>query len=507
MKAKTDFVLEHAGWAALLVDDTCTIRSANGAAAATFGSVVEGESPLLSSLWSPENETTAEQFLVRLERTKQMPITLRLRVKGGVTAKFNAFICLLTRDGQKFFLFQLFGEPPVITGGSAATAASDSPASSVEAGVAQKQKLDCALQLIRTVVLDFNNTLTSILGHTSLMLDKIDARNPWRNSLLEVEKSAQKAAEIAHELAAFSRQEKDTHSLLAGNLNDLLQRTVDLMPVPTSLKVHWNLELEKRLYTVQFDEAKMQQAFLKVLDNALQAVGPDARITVRTRNLECTEPLRDGTVSVAPGDYVVVEIADNGCGISPDILPRIFEPFFTTKANHRGLGLAWVYGIVTNHGGTVAVSSAPHQGTAVRLYLRALKRFVKGRSIPVEDLSGTQTILIVDDEALMLTMGQMVLSAYGYRVLTAESGEKALEIMAGDIPVDLVITDLVMPGMSGRELMERLRNQSTHVKVLCCSGYIRPANALEEEVYLQKPFTSQQLLRKVKQLVAQLDLT
>ena len=166
---------------------------------------------------------------------------------------------------------------------------------------------------------------------------------------------------------------------------------------------------------------------------------------------------------LAAGAYVCVEISDNGCGIEPEVLPRVFEPFFTTKrgASHRGLGLAWVYGIVTNHGGGVAVSSQPGTGTSVRVYLPAEKRIVRDDGVTSGDLSGSQTILMVDDEDLLLTMGKTILSAYGYRVLTANGGQKALEILSQkDTSVDLVITDLVMPAMSGRELVEHIRKLS-----------------------------------------------
>ena len=254
----------------------------------------------------------------------------------------------------------------------------------------------------------------------------------------------------------------------------------------------------------------MQQAFVKILDNAIQAAEQSGQIIVQTRNQDYSQVHEDGAVRLAPGSYVCVEFIDNGQGIAPEILPRIFEPFFTTKSGltHRGLGLAWVYGIVTNHGGSVAVSSQLGQGTSVRVYLPAIKKFVKDRTLKNNDLTGNQTILMVDDEDLMLTMGQMVLSSFGYRVLTANSGQKALQIFSqAPSEIDLVITDLVMPQMSGRELMEHLRRISSEVKILCASGFVRPANTEEEETYLQKPFTSQDLLRKVKQVLANSDTT
>src|SRR6266699_3254935 len=225
---------------------------------------------------------------------------------------------------------------------------------------------------------------------------------------------------------------------------------------PGAEAVRWTLQLERKLFSAKFDEAKMQQAFMKILENSLEALRADGRVGVQTRNLELGEPAQDREVRLAAGAYVCVEISDNGCGIAPEVLPRIFEPFFTTKrdASHRGLGLAWVYGIVTNHGGGVAVSSQPGTGTSVRVYLPAEKRIVRDAGVSPADLSGAQTVLMVDDEDLLLTMGQTILSSFGYRVLTANSGQKALDILSrNDPPVDLVITDMVMPAMSGRELV------------------------------------------------------
>ena len=392
-------------------------------------------------------------------------------------------------------MFQLLRE-------SASAAAEVKPPGG-EAGLAHKQKLDCALQLARTVALDFNNALTSILGHTSLVLSKMEPNHPWRDSLIEVEKSAAKAAEIANDLGTFSRQEKEARAQAAGNLNLLLQRSVEFFqqnagPEP----VAWTLQLDRKLFAAKFDEAKMQQAFMKIIENALQALRERGRITVQTRNIELAEPTQDRNVQLAAGAYVCVEISDNGCGIEPEVLPRVFEPFFTTKrgASHRGLGLAWVYGIVTNHGGGVAISSQPGVGTSVRVYLPAEKRLVRDDGVASDDLNGSQTILMVDDEDLLLTMGKTILSAYGYRVLTANGGQKALEILAQkDTPVDLVITDLVMPAMSGRELVEHIRQLSPGTRIICTSGYVWPAGQENDGAYLQKPFTSQELLLKVKQ--------
>ena len=200
------------------------------------------------------------------------------------------------------------------------------------------------------------------------------------------------------------------------------------------------------------------------------------------------------------GNYVCVEISDKGTGIEAETLPRIFEPFFTTKrAPHRGLGLALVYGIITNHGGGVAISSQPGQGTSARVYLPAERGFVLEALDTDKSLRGNGTILVVDDENLLLTMAETILSDFGYKVLTASSGQKALQILGQPgTKVDLVITDLVMPGMGGRELIEKIRQTEPALAILCTSGYVMPEDKQVSGGYLQKPFTSTELLLKVR---------
>jgi two-component system cell cycle sensor histidine kinase/response regulator CckA len=204
----------------------------------------------------------------------------------------------------------------------------------------------------------------------------------------------------------------------------------------------------------------MQQAIANLLENAVDSNNDEGKIHIQTRNHEATDRAPDRVAKLTPGNYVCVDISDTGAGIAPDVMPRIFEPFFTTKGPpHRGLGLAWVYGIITNHGGAVAVSSKPGAGASVRVYLPATAKIVRSAPTAPGDLTGSQTILFVDDEELLLTMAQMILSSYGYTVLTASSGQKALELFTQHRKkIDLIITDLVMPNMSGRELTEKIRS-------------------------------------------------
>jgi CheY-like chemotaxis protein len=528
MKPEVVFGLEGAAWPALLVSASGAVLRANSAALKEFGPALAGESPPMAGIWSPDNGGTDGQFLMLWEQAPTPTADLKFRTAGGAV-KFTVAICTFNKDGSKWFVLQLLpfiettpvpavapaAAPPIpkpaeIPKPTAPTLpAAESKIAPDAGGVVLKQKLDCALQLARTVSNDFNNALTSVLGHTSLLLGKAEAGHPWRHSLMEVEKSAARAAEIANELAVFSRQERETRRLSAGNLGTVTNRCVDFFRNAHGAKITWKGQPERDLFGARFDEAKVQQALTKILENAVEAVGLDGhrQITVTTRNVDLTEPTQDRNVKLAAGAYVCVEIVDNGKGIDAETLPRIFEPFFTTKGKtHRGLGLALAYGIVSNHGGGVAVSSQPGAGTSVRVYLPAEKDLARDHASSDENLHGTETILVVDDEAMILTMSETILTDYGYRVLTAGSGQKAMAVLSReDTQVDLIITDLVMPVMSGRELVERARQLRPDAKILCTSGYVMPADRQTGTAYLQKPFTSRELLAKVKQVMGGTD--
>ena len=511
MKPEVVFGLEGAAWPALLLNAGGAVLRSNAAGTNTFGVALAGEAPPLSAIWSPENGQKPEEFFARWEKSPTVTADLKFRVANGATIKFTAAICTFNSEGRKWFVLQLL--PAAAPGPATApevSAIAHAPGETKTApdagGVMLKQKLECALQLARSVSLDFNNALTSILGHTSLLLSKAEAGHPWRHSLMEVEKSASRAAEIANELSVFSRQEKEAQRSRPGNLNMVVSRCVDFFRGEHGAKITWKTQLERELFSARFDEAKVQQALTKILENAVEAIGGETgQIFVQTRNVDLAEPTQDRNVHLAAGAYVCIEIGDSGPGIKTDVLPRIFEPFFTTKgASHRGLGLALVYGIVTNHGGGVAVSSQPGAGTSVRVYLQAEKQFIPESSGTDEDLHGTETILVVDDESLMLTMAETILSEYGYCVLTANSGQKALAMLSRDnVQVDLIITDLVMPTMGGREFIERARQLVPTSRILSTSGYVMPADKQTGTPYLQKPFTSYELLAKVKQVLMQ----
>ncbi len=494
MKVEVVFQLAEASWPALLVAPAGDIVEVNAAAAAYFGDRLDARQ--FSALGNFGGGV--EDVLGPCPQFSALPKLLEFVGKEGAAGVFSTAVAPLEFGSQKYFLFQLF---PVQA--AAPPPPAENKSQGVEVNLTHKQRLDCAMQLTRTVALDFNNALTSIIGHASYVLGQMETNHPWRFSVGEAEKAAEKAAEIAKDLAAFSLEEKDKRAQVAGNLNTIVRRAVQLFETPEQKDLIWSQKFESRIFTVHFDEAKLQQAFVKILENSVEAIGAAQRtngqISVETRNQEYHEPMQDGPVNLAPGAYVCVEITDDGCGIDPAAMPRIFEPFFTDKPGHRGLGLAWVYGIVTNHAGGVAVASQPGQGTAVRIYLPASKKLVEEKFIFQHGFSGQGTILFVDDEEMVVTLGRMLLTSAGYKVLTASSGEQALELLGQSRePIDLLITDMVMPRMNGRELIERVRVLSPATRVICSTACVRTVSSFKDLTYLAKPFTCQDLLGRVK---------
>jgi two-component system cell cycle sensor histidine kinase/response regulator CckA len=496
-KLDVALLLESAAWPAFLVDPAGLIRRANKAAIELFGPVLRGDAAPVTSILSAEHQSDPARFLAQLEQSVFASVSLNFKTKdGAATAAIPTSICAFTRDGEKRFLFQLHGNP--VAAPAVAPAKSDTTA----AAAAPKQKVDRATQLARSVALDLNNTLTSIIGHCSWILSHMEPDHKWRKSMEEISRAAIKSAEIAENLAAFSRSDKEKEATISTNVNALLKRLQQDFQQVNDKRIEWSIELEDQLYSARCDENKLLQLLTRIIENAVQSGAVLPRITVQTRNTDLQATLHDANLRLQPGCYVCVEIADNGRGIPPEILPRVFEPFFSTKPGHKGLGLAWVYGAITNAGGGVAISSLGNQGTSVRIYVPAHKRVSRETAIVAlrPDAGTGKTILLVDDEDLVLSVGKTVLSASGYKVITVRSAEKALEVLAEKHQeINLAIIDWVMPQFSGKELMERIRAEYPSLPVLCTSGYAHVPSTTGNTDFLQKPFTTQKLLERVKE--------
>ncbi len=486
------FILENAGWPALVIEGGGVVRRANQAALQLFGPVLDSDSTSLASILSEHNNNPpAEQVLSAWERSTPASVRLTFRTKGGTDTAFDTWICSWTREGDKRFLLQLY-RPAGLTADCGAT--SSDREMGTETIFLQKQKLERAAQLARSAASDFNNALTSILGHCSWILSQMAPDHAWRRSMEDIEKAAEKATGIAHHLARPDKEPAPT----SGDFNSLLRRVLQDFRSGKDSKQEWNLQLQEQLHAVRCDEGKMRQAVTKILENAYEAAGERGVVDIVTRNSDITAPLQDGSVRIEAGCYVCVEVSDSGPGIPPEVLPRIFEPFFTTKAGHRGLGLAWAYGAITNQGGRISVLSAVGKGTTVRLYIPAQPRAARA-TVERNELVGSEVILLVDDEDLVLSLGEAVLGAYGYQVLTANSGEAALDLLAAkDGRVDLAIIDWIMPRMTGKELIGQIGEKYPAIPVLLTSGYVSLPGGVTEGEFLQKPFTTQELLQRVR---------
>lgn len=489
--ASITFNLGDVPWPVLLLKLTGEVYQCNKAAEAELGIVSATESSnVIAEHWSLDNKVTYLEFL---SRTRQIvPTVIKLNIPG-ITKSFSAMLSPLAKSEAQYVLqLQPFEKNDNL----------------YLKEKSLKQKLDCIVQLTRSVALDFNNALTGILAHNSLLLSKISPDSPLRHSLVEVEKSASRAAEIARDLAVFSRQEKQARPAPLGDVNMLSNKCIAFFKATHASKFTWRITLSRPIFAVRYDEAKIQQALSKVIENAIDCLGSSTNgsISVQTRNLQLATATQDRNVQLIPGNYVCFEVSDNGPGIPEEQQARLFEPFFTTKrAPHRGLGLPLVYGIITNHGGGVAISSQLGQGTSVRIYLPAENELLYEEKEATSSLRGTGTVLVVDDEELLLTMSETILSEFGYKVITANNGIKALQVLekSGD-SIDLVITDMVMPEMSGRELIDAIRKQDPTLPIICTSGYFLPEDKPDNPgLYLQKPFTSSMLLGKVQLAVAE----
>lgn len=542
------FVLDGAKWPAMVIDLNGKVFTCNKTAIKQLSR--NGKAiGRLDDVWTSENGCSAGEFLTRIGSTPISTFPLKLKTKKkGERKTYTAHVCHLAEQKTKQILVQFFPRklsptgttqvlsrddlgvaqtggnrsdssvelPPVVQVNVSDSQADDSavlvkepppapPPEEPNLSTTEQHKLMCALQLTRTVAMDFNNALTSILGHTSLLLNKVNDDDPRRDSLEQIERSVERAAQVAFDLAAFSREEKDMFPAAAANMNKLIRRMVDQYKLKTPVGVQWRTSLDTKLRSATFAEPKMQQALEKILDNAIEAIGTEGSISVATKNREFGEESYEGYTKIPAGNYVCVEFNDSGIGIEEANLSKVTDPFFTTKEGHRGLGMAWAYGLITNFSGCLVLNSETGQGTTVRVFLPAADMAAEELIDSEELLMGDQTVLIVDDEELLLTMGDMVLSSFGYKVLTAGNGRQALDLLATEDAkdIDLVVTDLVMPHMDGYALIENLKQEKPDLKIICTSGNFRPSNQELGITYLQKPFDSMDLARAVKKVLSE----
>jgi PAS domain S-box-containing protein len=381
----------------------------------------------------------------------------------------------------------------------------------LEEQLRQSQRLEAVGQLTGGVAHDFNNLLTVILGNAELIIEALDPISPLRPLAEMVSHAAQRGAELTQRLLAFARRQAlepkavDVNQLM-GNMDSLLRRTLG-----EQIQVEW--VRGGGLWPALVDPSQLENALLNLCLNARDAMPQGGQLTLETANARLDQEYADQYVEVQPGQYVMVAVSDTGIGIPSDSLERVFEPFFTTKAKGKGtgLGLSMVYGFIKQSGGHIKVYSEPGEGTTVKMYIpRCLNPGQAANAVQQDhpDL-GSEVILLVEDDELVRRYGQDQLESLGYRVVTAENGPQALAILQQRADIDLLFTDVIMPGgMSGRDLADTAQQLRPGLKVLYTSGYTENAivhqGRLDPGVQLlSKPYRRAELAQKIRAAIAQ----
>jgi two-component system, cell cycle sensor histidine kinase and response regulator CckA len=371
-------------------------------------------------------------------------------------------------------------------------------------------KMEAVGRLSGGIAHDFNNLLGVIIGYSQVLKRRLDSGSDLVEPVVEIEKAGQRATALTRQLLAFSRQQILTPSIL--NVNDLVLDMVKMLPRLLGEDIAISTSLHPGLGMVKADQGQIEQVIMNLAVNARDAMPEGGKLRIETANVELDQAYAWQHAGARPGHYVMLAVIDSGTGIDPDTLSHIFEPFFTTKevGKGTGLGLATVYGVVKQSGGYIWVDSKPGQGASFQIFLPRVAEpatQITATTPLTEAKGGSETILLVEDSEPLRKLTQSFLESHGFRVLIAQDGDEAMRVESQHSgKIDLLLTDVVMPGINGRVLAEKLLPKQPGMRVLYISGYtdsfIGRHGVLEDGmVLLHKPFTEEVLIRKVHDIL------
>jgi PAS domain S-box-containing protein len=377
----------------------------------------------------------------------------------------------------------------------------------------QSQKMETIGRLAGGIAHDFNNLLTVIKGYTQLSLNHIQEGDPCRENIEEIKGAAERAAELTNQLLTFSRRQILDMKVL--DLNAIVRGLEKMTGRIIGEDIEMFTVLDDHLARVKTDPGQIEQVILNLVVNARDAMPAGGKLAIETANVVLDDTYARTHIGVTPGSYVMLSVSDTGCGISPEIKELIFEPFFTTKEEGKGtgLGLSTIYGIVKQSGGNIWVYSEPGRGTTFKIYLPRVEE--ETGALPVQDDTdhlpkGKETVLLVEDDPSLRALAARVLRYQGYKVLEATNGHEAIGIARENVQerIHLLLTDVVMPHMGGRELVKRMKTLHSEIRVLFISGYTEHAITYHAGLkpgtpFLQKPFSPTALAKKVREVLDQ----
>jgi nitrogen-specific signal transduction histidine kinase len=380
------------------------------------------------------------------------------------------------------------------------------PTKSLESQLLQARKMEAIGTLAGGVAHDFNNILMGIQGYASLMMLELDMHHPHYEHLKGIEEQVKSASDLTRQLLGFARGGR--YEIEPSDMNEIIEKS-SAMFGRTRKELAIHKKCEKDLWAVEVDRGQIEQVLLNLYVNAWHAMPEGGKLILETGNAVIDEKYA-ALHGVSPGKYVMVSVIDTGIGMEEEIKKRIFDPFFTTKEMGRGtgLGLAMVYGIIKGHNGFIDVSSEPGCGTTFKLCLPASEKKVSEQKPSISKaFRGSETVLLVDDEPAVLAVSKKILESLGYIVHGVGNGSEAITFFREmKSKVDLVILDMIMPGLSGSETFDCIREADPSVKVILCSGYSLDGQAqriLDRGCrgFIQKPFNIIDLSRKIREVL------